>query len=62
VTKDIPAGVTVLGAPAEPRAQAARTMVAVRKLPDLMRTVRGLGRTVNKLCEAAGIEKAPEDD
>ncbi len=61
VTKDVPAGAAVMGVPAEPRTRAGRTMIAVRKLPDLIRTVRDLEKTVRSLCEATHIEKASEN-
>jgi len=52
VNKDIPAGAMVLGAPAEPHDRATRSMMAMRKLPDLVKTVRELQKKVDELYEA----------
>lgn len=52
VSKDIPAGAMVLGVPAEPHDRATRSMIAVRKLPDLLKSVRELQKKVDGLYEA----------
>ncbi len=53
VAKDVPPGAAVMGALAEPRQNAARSMIAAKKLPNLIRTVRALGKKVNQLAQAA---------
>lgn len=62
VTKDIPAGATVMGIPAGPYEHVRRQWVGVRKLPDLIRTVKELGEKVKRLCEAAGREETSKDN
>jgi UDP-3-O-[3-hydroxymyristoyl] glucosamine N-acyltransferase len=47
--RDVPAGAQVLGSPARPAAEARRTMVALPRLPELVRAVRALERRVAEL-------------
>ena len=61
ITKDIPADAAVLGAPAEPRERAVRSMIAIRKLPNLIEELRGLRKKVRQLCEKCGIEETTKN-
>jgi UDP-3-O-[3-hydroxymyristoyl] glucosamine N-acyltransferase len=51
---NVPAGARVLGTPAIPGPEARRTMAALPRLPDLVRTVRALERRVADLERRAG--------
>jgi len=51
VHKDIPAGQTYIGAPAQPVAEAFKTTMAQRKLPELLRVVRRLEKQVRDLTD-----------
>ena len=62
VTKDLPAGAVVMGIPAGPHEHVRRQWVGVRKLPDLIRTVKELGDRVKRLCENAVSEKTSKDN
>jgi len=62
VTRDIPAGEAVLGAPAEPHDRAIRALTAARRLPELVEEVRALRKKVTLLCEKCGIEETPKND
>ncbi len=62
VSKDVPAEAAVMGMPAEPARLARRRAAALRKLPDLIRTVRRMCGKLDELCEAAGIETVTEDN
>jgi UDP-3-O-[3-hydroxymyristoyl] glucosamine N-acyltransferase len=54
VHRDVPAGAQVLGSPAIPVSEARRSMVALPRLPELLRTVRALERRVAELERRAG--------
>jgi len=62
VTKDIPAGATVMGIPAGPHEQVRRQWVGMRKLPEMLQTVKELEQKVDRLCETGDREKTPEDN
>ena len=62
VTKDVAAGATVMGIPAGPHEHVRRQWVGMRKLPDLIKTVKELGEKVERLCEAAGREETSKDN
>ena len=49
VMEDVPPKTDILGAPAQPIAQARRTFIATLQLPELVKRVRELERTVAKL-------------
>lgn len=49
VHKDIPAGETQIGAPSQPAAEAMKVLMAQRKLPTLLKTVRSLEAEVERL-------------
>jgi len=49
VMRDVPAAGTVLGIPAMPDKQAKRQIIALQQLPDLLRTIRELQKTVAEL-------------
>jgi UDP-3-O-[3-hydroxymyristoyl] glucosamine N-acyltransferase len=49
VHRDVPAGSTMLGTPAEPAAEVRRAMVVFTRLPELLRSVRALERRVAEL-------------
>jgi len=54
VSKDIAAGMTVLGAPADRQDRAARRFAVLRRLPELAQTVKELAKEVGRLSEARG--------
>ncbi len=56
VHRDVPAGGAVLGYPAIPAADARRSMVALPRLPELLRAVRALERRVGELERRLGGE------
>lgn len=60
VHKDIPAGQTYLGSPAQPVAEAAKTLMTQRKLPELRKTVRELEAKVAEL--TARLEAITDHD
>ena len=62
IHRDVPPGALMMGMPAEPRDRASRQLMSVRKLPNLIISVRALRKKLNQLCEAMGIEKTTEDD
>lgn len=62
VTKDIPAGATVMGIPAGPHEQVRRQWVGMRKLPEMLQTIKELEQKVDRLCETGDREKTPEDN
>jgi hypothetical protein len=49
VHKDIPAGETQIGAPSQPAAEAMKVLMAQRKVPALLKTVRDLEAEVARL-------------
>jgi UDP-3-O-[3-hydroxymyristoyl] glucosamine N-acyltransferase len=49
VHKDIPAGETQIGAPSQPAAEAMKVLMAQRKVPALLKTVRDLEADVARL-------------
>ena len=51
VHKDIPAGQTYMGAPAQPVADALKTLMSQRKLPEMLRAVRLLEKQVRELTD-----------
>ena len=51
VHKDIPAGQVYMGAPAQPVAEALKTLMAQRKLPEMLRVVRRLEKQVRDLTD-----------
>ncbi|MEN9201755.1 MAG: UDP-3-O-(3-hydroxymyristoyl)glucosamine N-acyltransferase [Thermostichus sp. DG_1_6_bins_120] len=59
VTGDIPAGQTVAGYPHQPVSEWRKSMVALRHLPDLQRTLRQLQTRVAKLEEQLGLDRDP---
>ncbi len=54
VTKSVPDGQTVSGYPALPHAQARRIYASMRQLPELLRTLRDLGRRIDQLERESG--------
>jgi UDP-3-O-[3-hydroxymyristoyl] glucosamine N-acyltransferase len=56
VNRDVPAGAQVLGSPAIPVTEARRTLVALPRVPELLRTVRALERRVADLERRLGQE------
>ena len=59
---DVPPGAQMLGTPAESRELAGRQLVAMRKLPGLVTSIRAIKKKLDQLCEAMGIEKTSEDN
>jgi UDP-3-O-[3-hydroxymyristoyl] glucosamine N-acyltransferase len=57
--RDVPAGAEVLGTPALPVSEARRTMVALPRVPELVRTVRALERRLAELERRLGAGKGP---
>ncbi len=49
IMSDVPSGTVVMGAPARPRGEQLRIDAAARRLPELLRLVRGLARRVADL-------------
>ncbi len=60
VHKDIPAGQTYIGIPAEPMAQAIKIVMAQKKLPEMRETLRGLESRVAALCRHAGLDETDD--
>ncbi|MFH1731542.1 MAG: UDP-3-O-(3-hydroxymyristoyl)glucosamine N-acyltransferase [Planctomycetota bacterium] len=62
VTKDVPADAKMLGFPAGPYERVRRQWIAVRKLPELIQTVRELEQKVARLCETGESEETSKDN
>ncbi len=62
VTKDLPAGAAVMGAPAVPYQTGRRMLMGMQKLPDLIQKVRELAGKVERLSEAQNSETTSTDD
>ena len=66
IHKDMPGGKTYLGAPAAPIDETTRQVMALKKLPDLRRTVRKLERDVaaltSQLNSLTETQSDPADD
>ena len=62
VTKDVPAGAKMLGFPAAPYERVRRQWIAIRKLPELIQTVRELEQKVARLCETGDREETSKDN
>jgi UDP-3-O-[3-hydroxymyristoyl] glucosamine N-acyltransferase len=60
VMHDIPDGQRVLGTPAVPDRQAKRQMIAVQQLPDLIRRVRALEKSLLQIAGKLGLSDGPE--
>ncbi|MFQ3584037.1 MAG: UDP-3-O-(3-hydroxymyristoyl)glucosamine N-acyltransferase [Cyanobacteriota bacterium] len=59
VTSDIPAGQTVAGYPHQPVSEWRKSMVALRHLPDLQRSLRKLQARVAELEDRLGLDRDP---